>query len=157
MNPKAAGVSIKFGSGNPTRTIKDQVRLWTNHKWSHKYLTTSDPKYGSILKLPGLDSYTSGGIPGDVAPPLGWHGNKPNTYREGSYHQKGRAVDISGGKTFTSANSLGYGSGGYKKYQSTQQGPAQKWIRENGQKYNWYSYWNEIWHFNYKYDGAVTP
>lgn len=154
---KAAGVSIKFGSGNPTRTIKDQIRLWTNHNWSHRYLTTSDPKYGTILKLPGLDSYTSGGIPGDVAPPLGWHGAKPNSYREGSFHQKGRAVDITGGKTFTSANTLGYGSGGYKKYQSTQQGPAQKWIRENGQKYNWYSYWNEIWHFNYKYDGSVTP
>lgn len=154
---KAAGVSIKFGSGNPTRTIKDQVRLWTNHGWSHRYLTTSDPTYGKILQLPGLDSYTSAGIPGDVAPPLGWHSKKPTTYREGSYHQKGRGIDITGGKTFTSANTLGYGSGGYKKYQSEKQGVAQKWIRENGQKYNWYSYWNEIWHFNYKFDGSVTP
>ena len=73
-----------------------------------------------------------------------------------SYHQKGRAIDVAGGSTGETAKKLGL-SGDYKKYQEKYQGPAQKWIRENGQKYNWFSYWNEIWHFNYKFSGNVKP
>jgi len=160
---KAAGFSIT-SNADPTRTVDDQVRIWKKDRgkkggppvfWPHEWLTPSTPKYGPIMKF-GRDSLTSGGEPGQVAPPLGYHTKYGKEYREGSYHQKGRAIDVAGGGTGETAKALGL-SGDYKKYQEKYQGPAQKWIRENGQKYNWFSYWNEIWHFNYKFSGNVKP
>ena len=160
---KAAGISIT-SNADPTRTVDDQVRIWKKNRgkkdgppvlWPHEWLTPSTKKYGPIMKFE-RDSLTSGGEPGQVAPPLGYHTKYGTEYREGSYHQKGRAIDVAGGNTGETAKKLGL-SGDYKKYQEKYQGPAQKWIRENGQKYNWFSYWNEIWHFNYKFSGNVKP
>ena len=160
---KAAGISIS-SNADPTRTVDDQVKIWKKNRgkkggppiyWPHEWLTSSNKKYGPIMQF-NRDSLTSGGEPGQVAPPLGFHTSTGTTYREGSYHQKGRAIDVAGGLTGDTAKKLGL-AGNYVKYQEKYQGPAQKWIRENGQKYNWYSYWNEIWHFNYKFSGNVKP
>ena len=160
---KAAGISISSNS-DPTRTVDDQVTLWKKNRgkkggppiyWPHEWLTSSNKTYGPIMQF-GRDSLTSGGEPGQVAPPLGFHASTGKKYREGSYHQKGRAIDVAGGKTGETAKAT-LGSSNYVKYQEKYQGPAQKWIRENGEKYNWFSYWNEIWHFNYKFSENVKP
>jgi GH24 family phage-related lysozyme (muramidase) len=155
---KSAGIKIGFGSGDPTRTVGKQISLWKNQKpqlnQTHRYMDPNNPKEKDLIKKPGLDSYTTDGNRNDVAPPMGYHSSQPKKYRAGSFHQRGRAIDI--GNAAGSIGDTGYGTN-YKKYQQDRQTPVQKWIRENGGKYNWFSYWQEVWHFNYKYDKSITP
>lgn len=156
---KAAGFDIPGSiGGDPTRTVGKQISLWKNQNPplgnTHRFMDKNNPNDAKLIKIPGSDSYTTGGNPNDVAPPLGYHGSNPKKYRGGSYHQRGRAIDVGSAKGSIGDRGLGQN---YKKYQQVWQKPVQKWIRENGEKYAWYSYWQEVWHFNYKFSGNVTP
>jgi GH24 family phage-related lysozyme (muramidase) len=162
---KAAGYNISLSSS--FRTWQEQVKIWTELKgkprgWPIRQMDPNNPKDKGMIKNAGIDHSTSGGTPDKVAPPIGYHAKAAGTYREGSYHQRGRAIDFSGviGKnakgqdirsTGATAKDLGQT---YQKYLDNNQAPNQKWVRKNGMKWNWMGYYNEIWHFNYHYDNT---
>lgn len=86
---------------------------------------------------------------GSKSPP--WKGpTDKNATPGGSFHGKGRAVDISG--------TAGVGTlkkQNLDKYRE-KMSPLQKFAFKYGIPFGWYNYYNEVWHFNYKHD-KTTP
>jgi predicted chitinase len=85
---------------------------------------------------------------GSKSPP--WKGpTSKNATPGGSFHGKGRAVDISG----TTGGTLGKGGNldAYRKKMS----PLQNFAFKYGIPFGWYNYFNEVWHFNYKHDKTL--
>lgn len=143
---KAAGHDVTLSSS--FRTWQDQVATWKDYPI--RIMDPNNPKDKKLIKLQGIDHLSSKGDPSAVGIPIGYHARDMTDYREGSYHQKGRAIDFHGkGTTRKTA-----GGGNYQKYLDSKQGPNQKWVRKNGQKYGWFGYYNEIWHFNWKFDNT---
>jgi len=149
---KVAGHAISLTSS--FRTWQDQVRIWGG-SGGIRIMDPNNPKDKGLIKRQGIDHLSSGGDPVTVGIPVGYHTRNMTSYRGGSFHQRGRAIDFHYGETSTRKSATKpamvklYGSN-YQKYLDGEQGPNQKWVRKNGQKYQWFGYYGEIWHFNYK-------